>query len=172
MYFTNIWPESEVRGSLPLINPEPKGQGVYQWQTSDDWGWGSYICGIHCNSRGSYDIYYGDVTLGCRADNVTIKTTYKNVLYLFIDLSISFAPALADLKETMVLHVIDEFKFQQAIHEKRRVCTFITMLLKLLEYKAWYLWAICDNGGWKRFMERNRWIVPEWFSRCYMEHNM
>ena len=54
-------------------------------------------------------------------DNVTIKTTYNNVLYLFIDSSTLFAPALADLKETVVLHVIDEFKFQQVIHEKRRV---------------------------------------------------
>ena len=43
MYITNIQPESEVRGSLLLINPEPKGWGVYQWQTSDDWGQGLYI---------------------------------------------------------------------------------------------------------------------------------
>ena len=106
----------------------------------------------------SYDIYYGDVTLGCRMDNVTIKTTYKNVLYHFIDSLTLFALTLTDLKETMVLHVIDEFKFQQAIHEKRRVCTSITILLQLLEYKAWYLWAICDNGGWTRFMERNHWL--------------
>ena len=53
-------------------------------------------------SRGSYNINYGDVTLGCREDNVTMKTTYNNVLYLFIDSSTLFAPALADLKETMV----------------------------------------------------------------------
>ena len=91
-------------------------------------GRGSYICGIHSTSHGSYDIYYGDVTLGCRAANVTIKTTYNNVLYLFINSSTSFALALADLKETMMSHVIDEFKFQQAIHE-RRVCTSITILL-------------------------------------------
>ena len=51
-------------------------------------------------------------------DNVTIKTTYNNVLYLFIDSSTLFAPALADLKETMVSHMIDEFKFQQVIYEK------------------------------------------------------
>ena len=176
MYSTNIQPESEVRGSLPLINPKPEGRGVYQWQTSDDWGQESYICGIHCTSRGSYDIYYGDVTLGCRADYVTIKTTYNNVLYLFINSSTLFAPALADLKETLMSHVIDEFKFQQAIHKKWRVCTSTTMLLELLKYKAWYLWAICDNGGWTQFMERNCWpsitIVPERFSRCYMEHNM
>ena len=80
-------------------------------------------------------------------DNVTIKTTYNNVLYLFIDSLTSFAPTLADLKETMVSHVIDKFKFQQAIHDKRRVCTSIAILLQLLEYKVWYLWAICDNGG-------------------------
>ena len=47
-----------------------------------------------------------------------------------------FAPALADLKETLMSHVIDEFKFQQAIHKKGRVCTSITMLLELLKYKA------------------------------------
>ena len=29
MYATNIQPKSEVTGSLPLINPEPEGQGVY-----------------------------------------------------------------------------------------------------------------------------------------------
>ena len=47
-----------------------------------------------------------------------MKITYNNVLYLFIDSSTLFALALADLKETMVLHVTNEFKFQQAIHEK------------------------------------------------------
>ena len=31
---------------------------------------------------------------------------------------LGFALALADLKVTMVSHVIDGFKFQQAIHEK------------------------------------------------------
>ena len=65
-----------------------------------------------------------------------MKTTYNNVLYLFIDSSTLFAPALADLKETMVLHVINKFKFQQAIHEKGRVCIAITRLLEVLEYKA------------------------------------
>ena len=90
---------------------------VYQWQTFSDLGLGSYICGIHYINRGSYDIYYGDVTLRCRVDNVIMKTTYNNVLYLFIDSSTSFTPAL-DLKETMVSHVIDKFKFQQAIHKK------------------------------------------------------
>ena len=133
MYSTNIRPESEVRGSLPLINPEPEGRGVYQWQTSSDFGLGSYICGIHCTSRGSYNIYYGDVILGCREDNVTMKTTYNNILYLFIDSSTLFAPALADLKDTMVSHVINEFKFQQAMHEKGRVCTAITRLLEVLQ---------------------------------------
>ena len=45
-------------------------------------------------------------------------------------------PVLADLKETLMSHVIKEFKFQQAIHKKRRFCTSITMLLELLKYKA------------------------------------
>ena len=136
MYSTNIRPSSSVIGSLPLINPSPFGLGVYQWQTSSDFGLGSYICGIHCTIHGSYNIYYGDVTLGCREDNVTMKTTYNDVLYLFIDSSTLFALALADLKETMVRHVINDFKFQQAIHEKGRVCTAITSLLAVLEYKV------------------------------------
>ena len=38
MYLKNIRPESKVRGNLPLINPEPKGPGVYQWQASVDRG--------------------------------------------------------------------------------------------------------------------------------------
>ena len=58
-----------------------------------------------------------------------MKTTYNNVLYLFIDSFALFAPALADLKEILMSHVIDEFKFQQAIHKKGRVCASITMLL-------------------------------------------
>ena len=33
MFLTNI---EEVRGSLQLINPEPEGREVYQWQTFDD----------------------------------------------------------------------------------------------------------------------------------------
>ena len=67
-------------------------------------------------------LYYGDITLGCGADYVTIKTTYNYVLYLFVDSLTQFALALADLKVTIVSHVIDEVKFQQAIHIKRRVC--------------------------------------------------
>ena len=50
-------------------------------------------------------------------ENVTIKTTYNNILYLFVDSSTWFAPALADLI-TMTSQVIDEFKLQQAMHEK------------------------------------------------------
>ena len=65
-----------------------------------------------------------------------MKTTYNNVLHLFIDSLTLFALALADLKETMVLHVINKFKFKQAIHEKGRVCTAITRLLEVSEYKA------------------------------------
>ena len=64
---TNIWAECKVRGRLPLINPEPKGKElirVNQWQTSNNWGRGSYICQIHYSSYGSYDIlYYGDIIL-------------------------------------------------------------------------------------------------------------
>ena len=120
MYSTNIRPKSKVRGSLPLINPKPEEQGVYQWQTSNNWGQGLYICGIHHISRGSYDIYYRDVTLGRRAGYVTMKTTYNYVLYLFVDSSTCFTPALGDPEITIVSHMINEFKFQQAMHEKKK----------------------------------------------------
>ena len=47
----------------------------------------------------------------------------------------------------MVLHVIDEFKFQQVIHEKEEfVPQLHTTLLDLFEYKAKYLWITCDSG--------------------------
>ena len=92
-----------------------------------------YICRIHHSSHGSYDIYYGDITLGCRTDYVTLKTTYNHVLYLFIDSMTWFTPALADLKVIMLSYVINEFKFQQVIQEKRRVCASITVLLDGLE---------------------------------------
>ena len=39
VYSTNIQSSSSVIGSLPLINPEPEEQGVYQWElliTEDD----------------------------------------------------------------------------------------------------------------------------------------
>ena len=90
-----------------------------------------YICEIHRTSRGLYDIYYGDITLWCKADDVTITTTYNNFLYLFIDSLILFAPALADLKETMMSHVTNEFKFEQAVHKEnlKRVCTSVTIVL-------------------------------------------
>ena len=71
-------------------------------------------------------------SVGCRVDYVTIKRTYNYVLYLFVNSSTWFALALADLKVTMVLHMINKFKFQLAIHEKR-VCTSITILLGGLE---------------------------------------
>ena len=60
----------------------------------------------------SYDIYYGDVALGCRGGYVTMKATYNYVLYLIIDSLAWFVLALADLKIIMVSHVIDEFNFQ------------------------------------------------------------
>ena len=103
-----------------------------------------YICGIHHSSRGSYDMYYGDVTLGCRAGYVTMKISYNYFLYLFVESSAWFAPALADLKVTMVSHVIDEFKFQQAIHKKRRVYASITILLV---QTIVLVNDICHNGG-------------------------
>ena len=50
-----------------------------------------------------------------------MKTTYNYVLYLFVDLSTLFTLALADPKVTMASHVINEFKFQQAIHKKEEL---------------------------------------------------
>ena len=80
-----------------------------------------------------------------------MKTTYHYAFYLFVNSSAWFALALADLKVTMVSHMIDEFKFQQAIHEKRRVCASITILLVRIIVLAN---DICHNGGWAQFMER------------------
>ena len=40
------------------------------------------------------------------------KNNYNYVLYRFVDSLTWFDPTLADMKVTMVLHVIDEFKFQ------------------------------------------------------------
>ena len=60
MYTTNTRPKSEVRGILPLINPEAEGQGVYQWQNSDDRGMRVVYLLYTPNSHGSYDIYYGE----------------------------------------------------------------------------------------------------------------
>ena len=136
MYSTNIWPESEVRGS------------------------GSYIYGIYHNSHGSYDIYYGDITLGCKADNVTIKTTYNNVLYLFSQLVnfVCFGTGWFEGNHGIAcdrwIHIL------ASDTPKRWVCTSITMLLELLGYKVWYLWDICGlfvttKGGcglWKRIV--------------------
>ena len=64
MYTTNIRHESEVIGSLLLINPEPEGRGVYQQQTSNYRGQGLYVCCIHRNGCGSSGIYYDEVILG------------------------------------------------------------------------------------------------------------
>ena len=52
-----------------------------------------------------------------RGDYVTMKTTYNYVLYFIVNSWAWFALALADLKVTMVSHVINKFKFQQAIHK-------------------------------------------------------
>ena len=84
-----------------------------------------------------------------------MKTTYNNVLYLFIDSSTLFAPALADLKETMVSHVINEFKFQQAIHEKGRGCTAITRLLEVLrDICRLFVTTEGERGLWKGIVGR------------------
>ena len=72
MYTANIQPESEVIGSLPLLNPEAEGRGVnqwhfslriYQWQTSNDRGMRVVYLVYTPNSRGLYDIYYGEAML-------------------------------------------------------------------------------------------------------------
>ena len=58
-YTTQVWGQRK----FATDKPELKGLEAYQWQTSDDWGQGSYVSGIHHSSHGSYDIYYGDVIL-------------------------------------------------------------------------------------------------------------
>ena len=102
------------------MNPESEGRGVYQWQTFNNQGEGLSICQIHCSSRGSYDIYYGDVSLGCRVGYVTMKTTYNYIFCLFVDSLSRNLPKYQSIKVIISLHVIDEFKFQQAIHERKK----------------------------------------------------
>ena len=73
------------------------------------------------------------VHMMCRADDVTIKTTFNNVLYLFIASSTLFALALADLKETLMSHVINEFKFQRAIHENGKSLYLYNNVTRVIE---------------------------------------
>ena len=61
----------------------------------------------------------------------------------FVNSSAGFALALADLKVIMVSYMIDEFNFQQAIHEKRRACAHIIILLVQIIV---LVNDICHNG--------------------------
>ena len=56
-------------------------------------------------------IYYGDVTLGCTAGYLTMKTTYNYVLYLFVDSSVWNEVKFQAIEVTIASHVISEFKF-------------------------------------------------------------
>ena len=142
MYLTNIQHKSKVRGSLPLINYEPKEQGVYQWQTSNDLGQGLYICQIHCSSHGSYDTY---ILWICHTSMLhglsTMKTNYIYVLYFVVDWS-----SWTDIEfiVTMVSHVIDEFKFQQVIYcniniKKKSLC---------FSYSCFFGFYIIEHMSW------------------------
>ena len=133
MYSTNIRPESEVRESLSLINSSPKARIFFSGKlpmTEDEDG----IFVEYTVLAMVHMIYYGDVTLGCRAGYVTMK---KYVLYLFVDSWTWFALALTDLKVTMVSHVID----------KVRVCASIKVLLDGFIVMWNKKPDICHNGG-------------------------
>ena len=67
-------------GSLTLLNSEPTGRGVYQWQTSNDQGHGECICHIHYCSHGSYDIHYRDVILALR----TLYYTTNKLIFQYL----------------------------------------------------------------------------------------
>ena len=110
MYSTKIRPKSEVRGSLPLgfISGKPP--------MTEDKGH-IFMEYIHHSSHSSYDIHNGNITLGCRACHVTMKTAYNYVLYFFVDLWSRNKPKYQSIKVTIVSYVIDEFIFQQAIHK-------------------------------------------------------
>ena len=56
-------------------------------------------------------IYYGDVTLGCTAGYLTMKTAYNYVLYLFVDSSAWNEVKFQAIEVTIALHVISELKF-------------------------------------------------------------
>ena len=61
MYTTNISPESEIRGSLPLTNPEPEGEGIINsiLPITEDKG-RMYVCSytvmamVHMHDTGVY----------------------------------------------------------------------------------------------------------------------
>ena len=113
----NPLPKSKIRGSLPLTNPKPEQQGIYQWQISNDQRQGSYICWIHHSSHGSYDI----IILWGHHTSIGQPVYYnENNLYLcyvplcrFIELGWS---KIEFMELAIVLHMIDEFKFQREIH--------------------------------------------------------
>ena len=79
---TNIRPESKVRGNLPLNNSELEGWGVISGNLLmiEDKG----CIFVEYTILDMIIIYYGDITPLYRADDVTMKSTYYNVLYLFM----------------------------------------------------------------------------------------
>ena len=139
MYSKNIQPKSKVRGSLPLINPEPERHGVYQWQTFDDQGWGSYICGIHRSSCDLYDIYYGDAMPECYSSYLQWNQ------FMFSTFLLTHWPGL--LQHCWCCTWL--MNSNSAINtQKRKVCTSITTLLDGFMVMCSKKPDIHHNGGW------------------------
>ena len=105
--------KSKVRGSLPLINYEPKEQGFIsdKLPMTKDKG-----CKFVKYTVVAMVIWY--ILWVCHTSMLhglsTMKTNYIYVLYFFVDSS-SWTD-IEFIEVTMVLNVIDDFKFQQVIH--------------------------------------------------------
>ena len=132
-----------------------------------------YICGIHHTSHGLYDIYYGDVTLGCTVGYLTMKTTYNYVLYLFVNSLAWNEVKFQSIEVTIASHMINKLKFKQAIHERKKS-------LYLYNNTTRCIWTkkpeIHHNGGRVQFTERKLQpfitILPERFPAVWIKKDI
>ena len=79
-------------------------------------------------------VYYGDVALGCRVNYVTMKSNYNYVLYLFVNSSSINKQIYQSIKVTIVSHMINEFKFQQAISKRKKSLCFFNNATRWIHY--------------------------------------
>ena len=153
-----IWPKSKVRGSLLLIKPEPEGWGIYHRQTFDDWGQGWYICQIHHNSCGWYDIYYGDIILVC----FTSYLHWKQLISLFCTFLPTYWVRLIQDRVHWSNHGVarDQWIQISALSNwtERRIYAYIAITLN--SFIVMWSWKpdICQNGGQAQFIERKCWL--------------
>ena len=98
-------------------------------------------------------IYYGDITLGYKVGYLTMKTTYNYVLCLSVNSSTWNEVKFQSINVTIASHMINEFKFQQAIHQRKKSVYLSNNTTKCIWTKK------SDNhhnGGRVQFIERKR----------------